>query len=415
MNPLPGFRDFYPETFAIRRYIFDKWRDAARRYGFREYDGPPLEPLELYTQKSGDEIVGQLFNFVDKGERAVALRPEMTPTLARMVGAHHRDYKKPIKWFAVPQFFRYEKQQRGRLREHFQFNADIIGEADVSADAELIALAIDILRSFGLTKDDFVVRVSDRAMWRRYLSAVGVADDKQYLALQAIDKMERQPAEKTREKLASAGLSELKVDEVIAIADGKIAADAPELKAMLAKLGDLAAYCRVDFKIVRGLAYYTGIVWEIHDSKGELRAVAGGGRYDKLLEQLGGVDLPALGFGMGDVVLTELLKDRNLLPTPDWKLDCYVVIADEALRGDALRLIHQLRDTGIAVDYALTPAKVGKQFQTASVVGARFAVVIGPDEWSAGEVQLKDLTAGTEGRVRAAELTTKLTENTKPL
>ena len=173
MNPLPGFRDFYPETLAIRRYIFGKWRDAARRYGFREYDGPPLEPLELYTQKSGEEIVGQLYNFVDKGDRAVALRPEMTPTLARMVGAHHRDYKKPIKWFAIPQLFRYERQQRGRLREHFQFNADIIGESDVSADAELIALAIDTLRSFGLTEKDFVVRVSDRRAWQRYLAATG--------------------------------------------------------------------------------------------------------------------------------------------------------------------------------------------------------------------------------------------------
>src|SRR5271170_2093012 len=168
MNPLPGFRDFYPETLAIRRYIFDKWREVARRYGFREYDGPPLEPLELYTQKSGDEIVGQLFNFVDKGERAVALRPEMTPTLARMVGAHHRDYKKPIKWFAIPQLFRYEKQQRGRLREHFQFNADIIGETDPAADAELIALLIDTLRAFGLTEQDFVIRLSSRNAWQEF-------------------------------------------------------------------------------------------------------------------------------------------------------------------------------------------------------------------------------------------------------
>src|SRR5437016_5799670 len=213
MNPLPGFRDFYPEALAVRRYVFDKWRGAARRYGFREYDGPPLEPLELFTQKSGDEIVGQLFNFVDKGEREVALRPEMTPTLARMVGAHHRDYKKPIKWFAIPQLFRYEKQQRGRLREHFQFNADIIGETDVSADAELIALAIDTLRSFGLTKNDFVVRVSDRRAWQRYLSAAGIAEDKQGAVFQAVDKLEREPLEKTKEKLSAVTA---KVDEVLA-------------------------------------------------------------------------------------------------------------------------------------------------------------------------------------------------------
>lgn len=410
MNPLPGFRDFYPESLAVRRHIFGKWRDAARRYGFREYDGPPLEPLELYTQKSGDEIVGQLFNFTDKGDRAVALRPEMTPTLARMVGAHHRDYKKPIKWFAIPQLFRYEKQQRGRLREHFQFNADIIGESDVSADAELIALAIDTLRGFGLTENDFVVRVSDRRAWQRYLSTAGIPEDKQDAAFQAIDKLEREPVEKTREKLASVGLSSQKVDEVLAIAEGKSAADAPELQEALAKLGALAAYCKIDFKIVRGLAYYTGIVWEIHDCKGELRAIAGGGRYDNLIEQVSGVGLPALGFGMGDVVLGELLKDRGLLPKNDGDLDCYVVIADEALRGEALTLIHQLRDAGIAVDYAFTPAKVGKQFQAASATGARYALVVGPDEWRTGEVKLKNLAAGTEELVTTGSLTTKLTK-----
>jgi histidyl-tRNA synthetase len=399
MNPLPGFRDFYPEALAVRRYIFDKWRDVARRYGFREYDGPPLEPLELYKKKSGDEIVGQLFNFVDKGEREVALRPEMTPTLARMVGAHHRDYKKPIKWFAIPQLFRYEKQQRGRLREHFQFNADIIGETDVSADAELIALAIDTLRSFGLTRNDFVVRVSDRRAWQRHLAATGITGEQQYAAFQAIDKLEREPEVKTREKLGAIGLSSSQIDEILDIARGGTVAVATELDTMRLKLGSLFEYCEVDFKIVRGLAYYTGIVWEIHDRKGELRAIAGGGRYDNLLKQVSGVELPALGFGMGDVVLGELLKDRGLLPKLDGDLDCYVVIADEALRGEALKLIHQLRDAGIAVDYALTPVKVGKQFQAASAAGARFALTIGPDEWTASEVKLKNLASGVEERV----------------
>ena len=176
----------------------------------------------------------------------------------------------------------------------------------------------------------------------------------------------------------------------------------------MAKLGDLAAFCKVDFKIVRGLAYYTGIVWEIHDSKGELRAVAGGGRYDNLLKEVSGVDLPALGFGMGDVVLGELLKDRGLLPKTASGLDCYAVIADETLRVEALKLIHKLRDGGIAVDYALAPTKVSKQFQVAVAAGARFALTIGPDEWSAGEVKLKDLSAGTEERVKISDLKSKL-------
>jgi histidyl-tRNA synthetase len=399
MNSLPGFRDFYPETLAIRRHIFGKWREAARRYGFREYDGPPLEPLELFTQKSGDEIVAQLFNFVDKGDRAVALRPEMTPTLARMVGAHHRDYKKPIKWFAIPQLFRYEKQQRGRLREHFQFNADIIGESDVSADAELIALAIDSLRAFGLTEQDFIVRISDRRAWQRYLAVLGVPEVRQDEAFQAVDKLEREPLEKTKQKLAALTP---KVDDILAFANQKTAQD--ELRQVFDKLGDLAKFCEVDFRIVRGLAYYTGIVWEIHDRKGELRAVAGGGRYDNLMKLVGGTDLPALGFGMGDVVLTELLEDRGLLPKLDWELDCYVVIADEALRRDALKLIHELRSAGIAVDYALTPAKVGKQFQAAAASGARFALVVGPEEWKSGEVKIKNLATSAEERVKISDV-----------
>src|SRR5260221_6167175 len=341
MNPLPGFRDFYPETMAIRRHIFGKWRETARRYGFREYDGPPLEPLDLYTQKSGEEIVGQLYNFVDKGERAVALRPEMTPTLARMVGPHQRDYKKPIKWFAIPQLFRYEKRQRGRVREHFQFNADIMGESDVAADAEIIALAIDSLRSLGLTEQDIVVRVSDRRAWQRHLTTLGIGEAEQHAVFQAIDKLEREPMEKTREKLAAVTP---RVDDVLAFAAETTSRD--ELKQLLDKLGVLAAFCQLDLKIVRGLAYYTGIVWEIHDRKGELRAVAGGGRYDNLLKQISGGDLPALGFGMGDVVLGELLKDRGLIPQIDWELACYVVITDEAFRSEALKLIHEVRDAG---------------------------------------------------------------------
>jgi histidyl-tRNA synthetase len=398
MQPLPGFRDFYPEALAVRRHIFAQWREVARRYGFREYDGPPLEPLELYTQKSGDEIVRQLFNFLDKGQREVALRPEMTPTLARMVGAHHRQYKKPIKWFAIPQLFRYEKQQRGRLREHFQFNADIIGESDIGADAELIALAIDSLRCFGLGKDDFVVRISDRQAWHRHLNELGIAEAQHEAVFQVVDKLGREPIQITRQRL---GAITAKVDEVLALPK-------EQPHALFQKLGELAGYCELDFRIVRGLAYYTGIVWEIHDRKGQLRAIAGGGRYDRLIGQISGVELPALGFGMGDVVLTELLKERGLLPKPDWELDCYVVIAEESLRAEALRLIHRLRDAGIAVDYPLAPAGLRKQFQNASALGARFAVIVGSEEWNAGEVKLKHLATATEQRIKVAELAGRL-------
>src|SRR3954451_12048575 len=212
---LPGFRDFYPEPLPhpdvwsadARQYVFDRWRSVARRYGFREYDGPPLESLELFTRKSGDEIVGQLYNFVDKGERAVALRPEMTPTLARMAAAHERNYKKPIKWFTIPQLFRYERQQKGRLREHFQFNADIIGETDPAADAELIALLIDALRSFGLTEQDFVIRLSSRNAWHELFTSKNSDPAREYDFYQIVDKLERESSEVSAEKLKAIGFS----------------------------------------------------------------------------------------------------------------------------------------------------------------------------------------------------------------
>src|SRR5881628_2085240 len=208
MERLPGFRDFYPEPLPqpdlwsadARQYVFDKWRNMALRYGFREYDGPPLEPLELFTTKSGQEIIGQLYNFKDKGERDVALRPEMTPTLARMVAAHERSYKKPIKWFAIPQLFRYERQQKGRLREHFQLNANIIGESDVAADAELIALLIDSLRSFGLSADDFIIRLSSRNAWQEFYQRGGGDPARAYEFYQAVDKLEREEEQKSDEK-----------------------------------------------------------------------------------------------------------------------------------------------------------------------------------------------------------------------
>jgi histidyl-tRNA synthetase len=380
MECLPGFRDFYPEPVPhsgldsadARQYIFDKWRMVARRYGFREYDGPPLEPLELYTTKSGAEIVGQLYNFVDKGQREVALRPEMTPTLARMVAAHERNYKKPVKWFAIPQLFRYERQQKGRLREHFQFNADIIGEADVAADAELIALLIDTLRSLGLTADDFVIRLSSRQAWHDFFHQRCQDTAREYDFYQVIDKLEREPEESGR-KLAALGLNPEEVAGFI-----KAGEPTPELGMILRNLAarGLASFVKVDYGVIRGLAYYTGAVFEAFDQKGEFRALAGGGRYDNLVKLISGnkVDLPALGFGMGDVVLLELLKVRHLLPQFTANLEVYCLIEDETLRGDSLSLIQQLRAAGRAVEYSLTPQKSDKQFKRALELKARHTV-----------------------------------------
>src|ERR1700730_14618555 len=408
MQSLPGFRDFAPKDCAVRNYIFDRWREVARRYGFVEYDGPLLEDLELYKKKSGEEIVKQLYDFTDKGGRAVALRPEMTPTLARIIAATHREYKKPIKWFCLPQMFRYERPQRGRLREHYQFNADIIGEESLEADVELIALCVDILRAFGFTAQEVVVRISDREFWIDFLRGKNVPEEKWEEVLQAIDKSEREPREKTAARLGQLAESTFKILD----GEGK----SEKLERLLAGLRDrgLGEFVKIDLGIVRGLAYYSGVVFEGFDRGGKLRALVGGGRYDNLIQQLsdGAVSLPALGFAMGDVVLTELIaespaakaKMENAITTQQ-KLDMYVVIAKEERRADALAQIQTLRGQNYRVDYPLTPAKVGKQFQTAEQLGARLAILFG-DEWP--QLKLKDLRTGDQGLVPHEELSVRV-------
>src|SRR6266498_202658 len=404
MQSLPGFRDFLPDNCAVRNYIFARWREVARRYGFVEWDGPVLESTELYKKKSGAEIVDQLFNFIDKGEREVAMRPELTPSLARVVAAHEREFKKPLKWFSIGQFFRYEKQQRGRLREHFQLNCDIIGEAALAADIELVALCIDILRAFGFTEKDFVIRVSDRDFWTDFLREKDVSPDRWDELLQAIDKSGREPREKTAEKLGKLA------DPIFTML--KTGGKSQKLDQLVDSLRErgLADYVAIDVGIVRGLAYYTGIVFEAFDRAGKFRAIAGGGRYDNLIAQLsdGAVSMPALGFAMGDVVLGELINEtdhvREKLETAianDRKIDIYIVIAKEQRRADALKQIQQLRDHGCRVDYPLTSEKVGKQFQTAEQLGARIAVLFG-DEWP--QVKLKNLATREESLVHHGEL-----------
>jgi histidyl-tRNA synthetase len=406
---LPGFRDFYPDDCAFRNAIFAQWRDVAHRYGFVEYDGPPLEPLDLFTKKSGDEIVGQLYHFKDKGDREVALRPEMTPTLARLVTARHKDFKKPLKWFSVPQVFRYERQQKGRLREHYQFNCDIIGEASLEADVELIALVIDTLRAFGLTEKDFVVRLSDRVFWSDFMAAKGIPEDQRYAFIQAIDKSEREPREKTAEKLGPVA------EEVFALLEDAAKGKSERLDTVEAGLchRGLHDFVKRDYTVVRGLAYYTGVVFEVFDRSGEFRAIAGGGRYDTLLKNLGGVDLPALGFGMGDVVLGDLLKAKGIPFGKNTHGGVYVVIADEAYRPQASKLVQQLRELisksptphhwNFIVEYPLNPTKVGKQLQTADEHLCHRAILIDAQILE-GKVQLKDLLTRNQSVINVEEL-----------
>ena len=392
---LPGFRDFYPQEFAERAYIMGTWREMARRYAFAEYDGPPLEPLELYTRKSGDEIVGQLYNFVDKGGRDVALRPEMTPTVARMVAARANALRKPVRWFSMPQLFRYERQQKGRLREHYQLNVDIFGAAEVAADAELVACAVDMMRAFGLTADDVVVRVSDRRLLQAYLESVGVPAQTVPEVYGVIDKLERQPAEISVEKLAALGTPSDAIERILSIGDvgfpeiaarlegtsaGTVVREFGEfLRYVPALLGTDAAWLRVDLSIVRGLAYYTGIVFELFDRSGEFRAICGGGRYDTLLQSLGGADLPALGFGMGDVVLGELLRAKGIMRPAESRADYWVSAADDVPLDRIMREAARLRGQGHAVEFALRPQSLSKQKKAAQASGAREFVTLSND------------------------------------
>jgi histidyl-tRNA synthetase len=413
---LPGFRDFYPEQLAVRNYLMSVWREVARRYGFVEYDGPPLEPLELYTRKSGDEIVGQLYNFKDKGDRDVALRPEMTPTLARMVAAKANAMRKPIRWFSVPQLFRYERQQKGRLREHFQLNVDIIGESSVAADAELLAVAIDVMRAVGLRPADVRARVSDRRLLTAVLAEVGAQKAEMPAVFAAIDKAGREPRDVTLGKVEKAvanpgarrGIERVlqRSSDLNALAaefrsSPSVMEEITHMREYLNFLDALGVGDWIDFdlSIVRGLAYYTGKVFELFDASGEFRAICGGGRYDDLLSNIGGVDLPALGFGMGDVVLTELLRSRNLLPITESGTDFWIAAEDESMLPDVMSVAGRLRAKSKSVEYALKSQTLSRQLKTASSAGVRNVVLLHRDDYAQGNVTVKAMADGSERKL----------------
>jgi histidyl-tRNA synthetase len=421
---LPGFRDFYPEQFAERAYIMDVWRRVLRRYAFSEYDGPPLEPLDLYRKKSGDELVGQLYSFTDKGDREVAMRPEMTPTFARMVAARANALRKPVRWFSIPQLFRYERQQKGRLREHFQLNADIVGESGVTADAELLSIALDIMREFGLKSSDVKARVSDRRLLQALVLDAGAAEESLAAVYAVIDKRGREPVEVSREKMEKAvGSSEVAdridaflsmddVDGLITSYGGKsgVAEHLDRIKSYIEYVTALGFgdWVTLDLSIVRGLAYYTGIVFELFDTAGEYRAICGGGRYDTLLNSLGGVDLPALGFGMGDVVVGELLRSRGMIPATPSRTDYWVAGEDDSLTTQVMSVAAELRRRNKSVEYSLKPQQLSRQLKSASSAGASHAVLLKRDSLAAGEITVKNLEAGTEQSMRLDEFINSL-------
>jgi histidyl-tRNA synthetase len=424
---LPGFREFYPDALARRNHIFRLWRQTAHAYGFSEYDAPVLEPLELYKTKSGDEIEAQLFSFTDKGGREVALRPEMTPTVCRLVGEKASALKRPIKWFSIAEFYRYERMQKGRGRCFFQFNADIFGEPGIEAETELISLLVQCLCSFGLTEEDFFVRLSDRNLWFYYLEALGLDDARARAMLGAVDKYEKSGDEAFKgyaeqfggisDELKGKVLAFLQVRSLAALeailagiggattgasgAAERLAARLTDWRRLLGNLEamGLSRFVTVDLGVVRGLAYYTGFVFEAFDRKGELRALAGGGRYDNLVGKLGYADLPAVGFAIGDMTFALLLEQRGLMPTLSQAPDVYVVIGGEKERLAAFGDIQALRASGFRVEYPMKDLAFGKQFKAAAESGARLALIYGSDELTKGVVKIRNMADRSEAEV----------------
>ena len=415
---LPGFREFYPEAFAQRKFIFDHWRLTARSFGFQEYDAPVLESLDLFKRKAGEEIENQLFSFTDKGGREVALRPEMTPTLCRMVGAKASSLKRPVKWFSIGEFYRYERAQKGRERAFYQFNADIFGEAGVEAEIELIALLIQSIASFDLSHEDFYIRLSDRTLWLCYLAELGFSKEQSLAILTSIDKYEKIGSdafkiyEETHGPLDPGkqaeieGLLHVKSLEMLENALSGIKGDT--IKARLAEwrtlLGGLNAmglgnFVSVDFGVVRGLAYYTGFVFEAFDRKGELRAIAGGGRYNDLVKKLGGPDMPAVGFAIGDVTMGLLLQQRNRQAKFIKTCDAYAIIGGPQERLEAFEDINALRSAGFHIEYPLHEIAFGKQFKAAAEAGAKLALIYGSEELARGVVKVRNMAERSEQEI----------------
>ena len=434
---LPGFREFYPDALTRRNHIFRLWRQNARAFGFEEYDAPVLEALELYKTKSGEEIEQQLFSFTDKGGREVALRPEMTPTVCRLVGEKAATLKRPIKWFSIGEFYRYERAQKGRQRSFFQFNADMFGEPGPEAEIELVALLIQSFTAFGLTAEDFCVRLSDRNLWFFYLEALGLDEPRTHAMLGAIDKHEKLGDDAFKAYVEAYGALDSRLkDRILAfaqvrnfehleqliegafkeLAPGKMGerlkhrlADWRKLLLGLDAMG-LGNFVQVDLGVVRGLAYYTGFVFEAFDRKGELRALAGGGRYDHLVGKLGYAELPAVGFAIGDVTTGILLDERGLMPKFVEAVDVYAVIGGEAERRAAFADIAALRAAGRSVEYPLKEVAFGKQFKLAADSGAKLALIYGGDELARGVVKLRDLTERSEREVPRAQVVAAVRE-----
>jgi histidyl-tRNA synthetase len=403
-----GTRDFYPEEMAFQQFLFKKWQNTCERYGFELYDAPMFEHLEVYTQKSGDEIEHQLYSFEDKGGRKIALRPELTPSLARMVAAKGSALKRPVRWYSIPRLFRYERMQKGRLREFYQLNMDILGVETVDADAELIAAVIGMMIDLGLNASDFKVRISSRTLLEELFAIAGLTKDSiklLYALLDRKNKISTEEFEKDLTEIIPDQQISLKIksifnatslDEIITVFGSTNAVNTlKSLFELLAGYG-FQDYAVFDIGIVRGLAYYTGIVFEVFDIKKSMRAIAGGGRYDKLVELYGGPSTPAVGFAAGDVVLGDLLKEKGLLPPLPPRSTVFLVSFDDISRKEILGLAQELRNNGISCEFSLKQENVGKQLKSANTARSLFSVFLGGDEGKNNQIRIKNMQSGQE-------------------
>ena len=408
-EPPRGMRDFYPEDMVWRNRVFDAFRAAGEAAGFEPYDACVVESYELLARKAGEEVGEQIYHFRDKSDRHIALRAEMTPTLARMVAQRQGSLAFPIKWTTIAQCFRYERMTKGRKREHYQWNCDIIGEESVLAEVEVLGAACDALRRMGLTNADFRVHVSNRALLSELLAASGIPADLHAQVFLALDKRGKMPDEEIAAMLRDGGVDEAGVKATFAIMDLKTLDEAEKLAGAgspavaqlreLFRLAGLAGFadCLVfDISVIRGLSYYTGIVFECFDTQREFRAIFGGGRYDNLLTTIGGDPATAVGLGFGDVVVTELLKARLGADAPAPKKGVYVGWMFPEQRDAALKLAAKLRAQGECVNLALRKAKPKQFFSRAGASSCAKAVFLGPDDVAAGRAKMKDLVTREE-------------------
>ena len=419
IQAVKGTRDLYPEVLAPIRHIFDAWRSTSILHGFEEFDGPTLEMLDLYREKSGEELVGQLYRLTDSGGRELALRPEMTPTLARMVAARLSSLPRPIKWFCIPTLFRGENVQRGRLREFFQWNVDIIGSPESIADAECILVGVEALRLLGLTSADFAVHISSRRVMGDLLTALGLAPDNHARAYGLLDKAGKLPREEMARRWDEAFGKTARFDSLerlLGCADlaalqaswpggggGESLANLEQLWEHLRNF-NILDFCKLDLGVVRGLAYYTGVVFEFYDRSENERAICGGGRYDDLLAKVGRESQPAVGFGMGDVVLSLILQEKRLLDSSLKKTSVFVIDASEKGIQETSRVAAALRRGGVAADFSYTIANLGRQLKTADKRGCMFAVILGLAPEKPDTVRIKKMAGGQERDVSLKEL-----------